>query len=326
MNNYNEILESARKVIRIEAEAVESLAARLDENFAKAVLMILECPGRVVVTGMGKSGLICQKMAATMASTGTPAIFLHPAEGVHGDLGMLMKGDLVIAVSNSGETEEIARILPVIKRMGLPLIAMAGSPDSTLGRAGDVFLDISIKEEACPLQLAPTASTTVTLAMGDALAVALLLQRGFREEDFALYHPGGALGKRLLLRVEDLMHVGADIPTVNVNTPLKDALYEISSKKLGITGVVDEQGGLVGVFTDGDLRRTIEQGIEVLNKPICEIMGGKPKRILRTNLAAKALQRMEEYKITSLFVFETEEEQVPVGIIHLHDLLKAGVI
>ena len=326
MNNYNEILESARKVIRIEAEAVEILAKRLDENFAKAVLMILECPGRVVVTGMGKSGLICQKMAATMASTGTPAIFLHPAEGVHGDLGMLMKGDLVIAVSNSGETEEIARILPIIKRMGLPLIAMASSPGSTLGRAGDVFLDISIKEEACPLQLAPTASTTVTLAMGDALAVALLLQRGFREEDFALYHPGGALGKRLLLRVEDLMHVGADIPKVNLNTPLKDALYEISSKKLGITGVVDELGGLIGVFTDGDLRRTIEQGIEVLNKPICEIMGGKPKRILRTNLAAKALQRMEEHKITSLFVFETEEEQVPVGIIHLHDLLKAGVI
>ena len=326
MDNYDEILESARKVIRVEAEAVATLAARLYENFAKAVMIILECSGRVVVTGMGKSGLICQKMVATMASTGTPAIFLHPAEGVHGDLGMLMKGDLVIAVSNSGETEEIARILPIIKRMGLPLIAMASSPGSTLGRAGDVFLDISIKEEACPLQLAPTASTTVTLAMGDALAVALLLQRGFREEDFALYHPGGALGKRLLLRVEDLMHVGADIPKVNLNTPLKDALYEISSKKLGITGVVDELGGLIGVFTDGDLRRTIEQGIEVLNKPICEIMGGKPKRILRTNLAAKALQRMEEHKITSLFVFETEEEQVPVGIIHLHDLLKAGVI
>ena len=326
MDNYEEILESARKVIRIEAEAVETLAARLDENFAKAVMMILECSGRVVVTGMGKSGLICQKMVATMASTGTPAIFLHPAEGVHGDLGMLMKGDLVIAVSNSGETEEITRILPIIKRLGLPLIAMTGNQGSTLGRAGDVFLDISIKEEACPLQLAPTASTTVTLAMGDALAVALLLKRGFREEDFALYHPGGALGKRLLLRVEDLMHIGADIPKVKVNTPLKDALYEISSKKLGITGVVDEQGALIGVFTDGDLRRKIEQGIEVLNKPICEIMSGKPKRILRTNLAAKALQRMEEHKITSLFVFETEEEQVPVGIIHLHDLLKAGVI
>ena len=326
MDNSSEILDSARKVIRIEAEAVEALAARLDERFAKAVLMIMECPGRVVVTGMGKSGLICQKMAATMASTGTPAIFLHPAEGVHGDLGMLMRGDVVIAVSNSGETEEITRILPIIKRMGLPLIAMAGSQGSTLGRAGDVFLDISIKEEACPLQLAPTASTTVTLAMGDALAVALLLQRGFREEDFALYHPGGALGKRLLLRVEDLMHIGDDIPTVKMNTPLKDALYEISSKKLGITGIVDECGTLLGVFTDGDLRRTIEQGIEVLNKPICEIMGGKPKRILRTNLAAKALQRMEEYKITSLFVFETEEDQIPVGIIHLHDLLKAGVI
>jgi arabinose-5-phosphate isomerase len=261
-----------------------------------------------------------------MASTGTPTIFLHPAEGVHGDLGMLMKGDVVIAVSNSGETEEITRILPIIKRMGLPLIAMAGNPASTLARAGDVFLDISIKEEACPLQLAPTASTTVTLAMGDALAVALLLQRGFREEDFALYHPGGALGKRLLLRVEDLMHVGEAVPIVNEGTLLKDALYEISSKKLGITGVVDAQGELTGVFTDGDLRRKIEQGIEVLNCPVCEIMGGKPKRILRTNLAAKALQRMEEFKITSLFVFETDDEQQPIGIIHLHDLLKAGVI
>jgi arabinose-5-phosphate isomerase len=326
MDKYTEILDAARKVIQIEAEAVATLAARLDENFARAVEMVLACAGRVIVTGMGKSGLICQKMAATMASTGTPTIFLHPAEGVHGDLGMLMKGDVVIAVSNSGETEEIARILPTIKRMGLPLISMTGNPTSTLARAGDVFLDISIKEEACPLQLAPTASTTVTLAMGDALAVALLLQRGFREEDFALYHPGGALGKRLLLRVEDLMHVGEDVPTVNANTPLKDALYVISSKKLGITGVVDDQGNLVGVFTDGDLRRKIEQGIEVLNRPIGELMGGKPKRILRSNLAAKSLQRMEEYQITSLFVFDSEEDQKPIGIIHLHDLLKAGVI
>jgi arabinose-5-phosphate isomerase len=326
MEKYAEIIDAARKVIQIEADAVTALAERLDEHFAKAVEMVLACSGRVVVTGMGKSGLICQKVAATMASTGTPTIFLHPAEGVHGDLGMLMKGDVVIAVSNSGETEEITRILPIIKRMGLPLIAMAGNPASTLARAGDVFLDISIKEEACPLQLAPTASTTVTLAMGDALAVALLLQRGFREEDFALYHPGGALGKRLLLRVEDLMHVGEAVPIVNEGTLLKDALYEISSKKLGITGVVDAQGELTGVFTDGDLRRKIEQGIEVLNCPVCEIMGGKPKRILRTNLAAKALQRMEEFKITSLFVFETDDEQQPIGIIHLHDLLKAGVI
>ena len=326
MDKYTEILDAARKVVQIEAEAVEALGARLDERFAKAVEMVLACSGRVVVTGMGKSGLIGQKMAATMASTGTPTIFLHPAEGVHGDLGMLMKGDVVIAVSNSGETEEIARILPIIKRMGLPLIAMAGNPTSTLARAGDVFLDISIKEEACPLQLAPTASTTVTLVMGDALAVALLLQRGFREEDFALFHPGGALGKRLLLRVEDLMHKGDAVPTVNAGTPLKDALYEISSKKLGITGVVDDQGALIGVFTDGDLRRNIEQGIEVLNRPICELVIGKPKRILRTNLAAKSLQRMEEYQITSLFVFESEEDLKPIGIIHLHDLLKAGVI
>lgn len=326
MDKYTEILEAARKVVQVEAEAVKTLAERLDERFAKAVEMILACSGRVVVTGMGKSGLICQKMAATMASTGTPAIFLHPAEGVHGDLGMLMKGDVVIAVSNSGETEEITRILPIIKRMGLPLVAMAGNTTSTLARAGDVFLDISIKEEACPLQLAPTASTTVTLAMGDALAVALLLQRGFREEDFALYHPGGALGKRLLLRVEDLMHVGDAVPTVPESTLLKDALYVISSKKLGITGVVDAHGDLLGVFTDGDLRRKIEQGIEVLNRPIGELMGGKPKRILRTNLAAKALQRMEEHQITSLFVFDSEEGQQPVGIIHLHDLLKAGVI
>jgi arabinose-5-phosphate isomerase len=326
MANHADILDSARKVLQIEADAVAALTLRLDERFARAVEMILACRGRLIVTGMGKSGLICQKVAATMASTGTPAFFLHPAEGVHGDLGILMKGDVVIAVSNSGETEEITRILPVIKRMGLPLIAMTANPLSTLGRAGDVFLDISIKEEACPLQLAPTASTTVTLAMGDALAVALLLQRGFREEDFALYHPGGALGRRLLLRVEDLMHVGDAVPTVTEDTLLKDALYVISSKKLGITGILDDRGDLVGVFTDGDLRRKIEQGIEVLNRPMCELMSGKPKRILSANLAAKALQRMEEHQITSLFVFDVEEAGAPIGIIHLHDLLKAGVI
>jgi len=321
-----DILAAARRVLQIEADAVLALTDRLNGQFATAVEMILACSGRVVVTGMGKSGLICQKMASTMASTGTPAFFLHPAEGVHGDLGMLMKGDVVIAVSNSGETEEISRILPIIKRMGLPLIAMSGNPTSTLARAGDVFLDISVREEACPLQLAPTASTTATLAMGDALAVALLLRRGFREEDFALFHPGGALGKRLLLRVEDLMHTGDAVPMVAANLPIKDALYEISSKKLGITGVVDTNENLIGVFTDGDLRRTIESGIEVLNRPVGEVMNCNPKRILRTNLAAKALQKMEEHTITSLFVFETEAAQRPIGIIHLHDLLKAGVI
>ncbi len=322
----SKILEAARKVLRIESEAVEALTDRINGEFERAVEMILDCSGRVVITGMGKSGLICQKIAATMASTGTPALFLHPAEGVHGDLGMVAKGDVVIAVSNSGETEELTRILPVIKRMGLPLIAMAGKADSTLARAGDVFLDISVKEEACPLQLAPTASTTATLAMGDALAVALLLERGFREEDFALYHPGGALGKRLLLRVEDLMHDGDAIPLVRPETALKDALYEITSKKLGLTGVIDDDGNLVGVFTDGDLRRTIEKGVELLHRPISEFMNRQPKRILRTHLAAKALQRMEEYSITSLFVFESDSARVPVGVIHLHDLLRAGVV
>ena len=287
-----DLVETARKVLRTEADAVLALAERIDGAFSQSVAMILACKGRVVITGMGKSGLICQKIAATMASTGTPALFLHPAEGIHGDLGMLMKGDVVIAVSNSGETEEITRILPVIKRMGLPLIGMSGNPRSTLARAGDVFLDISIKEEACPLGLAPTASTTATLAMGDALAVALLLERGFREEDFALFHPGGALGKRLLLRVEDLMHRGEEIPMVGDAIPLKEALFEITSKKLGITGVADAEGNLAGVFTDGDLRRSLEKGFDVLNRPVGEVMSRNPKRVLRANLAAKALQKM----------------------------------
>lgn len=322
----NEIIATAKHVLRVEAEAVLALLDRIDARFVEAVEMILACKGRVVITGMGKSGLICQKVAATMASTGTPALFLHPAEGIHGDLGMLMKGDVVVAVSNSGETEEITRILPVIKRMGLPLIAMTGKPNSTLARAGDVLLDISVKEEACPLGLAPTASTTATVAMGDALAVALLIRRGFKEEDFALFHPGGALGKRLLLRVEDLMHAGDAVPLVAQEVPLKEALFEITSKKLGITGVLDGEGGLVGVFSDGDLRRSIEKGLDALNRPIGEVMAVKPKRILRDNLAAKAMQKMEQYSITSLFVFETEESRVPVGIIHLHDLLKAGVV
>ncbi len=320
------MIDAAKRVLRIEAEAISALIDRIDGNFSRAVEMILACQGRVVITGMGKSGLICQKIAATMASTGTPTFFLHPAEGIHGDLGMLMKGDLVVAVSNSGETEEVVRILPVIKRMGLPLVTMSGNPASTLARAGDVFLDISIQEEACPLGLAPTASTTATLAMGDALAVALLLKRGFREEDFALYHPGGALGKRLLLRVEEIMHAGQSVPLVKPETPVKEALFEITSKKLGITGVVDAGGQLIGVFTDGDLRRVIEKGFDGLNRPIGEMMSRNPKRILRSNLAAKALQKMEEHSITSLFVFEHEEDQAPIGIVHLHDLLKAGVV
>ncbi len=321
-----DMLETARRVLQIEADAVLALMPRLNGDFTKAVKAILACQGRLVVTGMGKSGLICQKIAATMASTGTPALFLHPAEGIHGDLGMMTKTDLVLAVSNSGETEEICRILPVIKRMGLPLICMAGNPKSTLAQASDIFLDISVVEEACPLGLAPTASTTATLAMGDALAVVLLQERGFRAEDFALFHPGGALGKKLLLRVEDLMHTASEIPLVAGGTLLREALFEITSKQLGVTGVSNAAGELLGVFTDGDLRRVMEIGLDNLQKPIDEMMIKTPKRILQRNLAAKALQIMEAHTITSLFVFSDETAKVPVGILHLHDLLRAGVV
>lgn len=320
------MIETAKRVLQIEADAVLALKSRINGDFSRAVDIILACQGKVVVTGMGKSGLICQKIAATMASTGTPTFFLHPAEGIHGDLGMLAKGDVVIAISNSGETEEVCRILPVIKRMGLPLVAMSGKPKSTLGIAGDVHLDISVAEEACPLGLAPTASTTATLAMGDALAVALLEKRGFQEEDFALFHPGGALGKKLLLRVEELMHSGDAMPMVSLDTPVQEALFEITTKKLGITGVADAAGNLVGVFSDGDLRRAMGGGIDVLTHPISEVMSHNPKRILRNNLAAKALQKMEEFSITSLFVFEDESALKPIAIVHLHDLLKAGVV
>jgi arabinose-5-phosphate isomerase len=319
------ILDEAKKVIRIEAEALLALADAINGEFEKAVKLILASRGRVVVTGMGKSGLIGQKIASTMASTGTPALFLHPAEGIHGDLGMIMKGDVVIAISNSGETEEVVRILPIIMRLGASLVAMTGNPASTLAKAGDVFLDISVKEEACPLGLAPTASTTATLAMGDALAVALLVQRGFNAEDFALFHPGGALGKKLILKVEDMMHVGDAIPLVSTETLMREALFVITAKGLGITGVTGADGGLVGVITDGDLRRALEQGIDIINLPAESLMKAKPKRINRSELAAKALQQMEQYSITSLFVFEDDNNSRPVGIIHLHDLLKAGL-
>ena len=319
------IIEEARKVIRIEAEALAALADSINGEFEKAVNLILSSKGRVVVTGMGKSGLIGQKIASTMASSGTPAFFLHPAEGIHGDLGMIMRGDVVVAISNSGETDEVLRILPVIKRLGASLISVAGNPSSTLARLGDVYLDISVKEEACPLGLAPTASTTATLAMGDALAVALLQQRGFCAEDFALFHPGGILGKRLILRVEDLMHHGDAVPLVGERTLMREALFEITSKGLGITGVTDDNGHLLGVITDGDLRRALEQGTGFLERPAGELMKINPKRIRRSDLAASALQRMEEYSITSLFVFDDTGGRVPVGIIHLHDMLKAGI-
>ena len=319
------ILAEAKRVIMVEAQAVAALAERLDASFQQSVELILASKGRVVVTGMGKSGLIGQKIASTMASTGTPAFFLHPAEGIHGDLGMIMTGDVVIAISNSGETDELLRILPSIKRLGAHLIAMSGNPDSTLAKAGDLFLDVSVKEEACPLGLAPTASTTATLAMGDALAVALLVERGFKAEDFAIFHPGGSLGKKLLLRVEDMMHSGSAMPLVTEGTLMKEALFEITAKGLGITGVTDAEGMLLGVITDGDLRRALERGEDILQATAGQLMKRGAKRIVRRELAAAALQIMERFSITSLFVFENEQDQAPCGVIHLHDLLKAGI-
>lgn len=318
-------IAEARRVIQVEADALQAMAGRIDASFERAVALVLSSKGRVVVSGMGKSGLVGQKIASTMASTGTPALFLHPAEGIHGDLGMIMIGDVVIAISNSGETEEMLRILPAIKRIGAHVIAMTGSSTSTLARSSDVHLDVSVKEEACPLGLAPTASTTAALAMGDALAVALLVQRGFRAEDFAIFHPGGSLGKKLLLRVEDLMHAGEAVPLVSKNTLMKEALFVITAKGLGVTGVVDDGGGLRGVITDGDLRRALEKGYDILGQRASELMKLNPRRIKRNELAAAALQIMEHHSITSLFVFEDDMSPVPCGIVHLHDILRAGI-
>ena len=317
------VIEQAKKVLKIEAEAISALTERINESFVKAVDLVFFCKGKIVVTGVGKSGLIGQKIASTLASTGTPSFFMHPAEGIHGDLGMLSKNDVVIAISNSGESNEISQIIPVVKRMGLPLISMTGNRSSTLAKSGDAVLDISVKEEACPLGLAPTASTTATLAMGDALAVAVLDKRGFNKEDFALLHPGGSLGKRLLVRVSDLMHTGEAIPLVTENTVMKVALFEITSKRLGVTGVLDDEGFLEGAITDGDLRRAMEKGLDVLNKKASEIMTRNPKKIGADALAAEALQKMEQHSITSLFVMDGEKV---AGIVHLHDLLKAGVV
>ncbi len=317
------VIEQAKRVLKIEAEAISALTERINESFVKAVDLIFFCKGKIVVTGVGKSGLIGQKIASTLASTGTPSFFMHPAEGIHGDLGMLSKNDVVIAISNSGESNEISQIIPVVKRMGLPLISMTGNHSSTLAKSGDAVLDVSVKEEACPLGLAPTASTTATLAMGDALAVAVLDKRGFNKEDFALLHPGGSLGKRLLVRVSDRMHTGEAIPLVTENTVMKVALFEITSKRLGVTGVIDDEGFLEGAITDGDLRRAMEKGLDVLNKKASEIMTRNPKKVDTDALAAEALQKMEQHSITSLFVVDGEKV---AGIVHLHDLLKAGVV
>lgn len=318
------IAARGRHVLQIEAEAILALIPKLDERFDRAVEILRDCRGRVVLTGMGKSGSVAQKIASTMASTGTPAFFLHPAEGGHGDLGMLVRGDVVIAISNSGETDELVSLLPAIKRLGLTLIVLVGDPASTLARQSDVAIDVSVAKEACPLALAPTASTTAALAMGDALAVVLLEQRGFTEADFVLLHPAGSLGRRLFWRVQDLMHAGEQLPIIAQGTLMRDALTEISRKQLGMTAVVDEAGILTGIITDGDLRRVLQEGIDLLQRQVRECMTPHPKTIDKEALAAKALEVMERYAITSLLIVDPKGK--PEGVIHLHDLLRAGVV
>ncbi len=318
------IEESAKRVLRLEAKAISDLIGRIDQAFVRAVELLDSCRGRTIVTGMGKSGLIGKKIAATLASTGTPAFFLHPAEGVHGDLGMVSRGDIVMAISNSGETEELIRILPALKRLAVPVICLTGNLKSTLAKNSEVVLDVSVTEEAGPLGLIPTASTTAALAMGDALTIALLEKRGFKEEDFAYFHPGGALGRRLLIRVADVMHTGSDIPIVFEDTPMKEALLEMTSKKLGTTAVQDRQSRLSGVITDGDLRRLLKRESDPLIRRAGEVMTRNPKVITADALAAKAVQIMEQYSITALVVVGQEERII--GIVHLHDLLKRGIV
>ncbi len=318
-------IEEGKRVLAIEARAITNLIDRLDHRFAQAVDLLFHCQGKVVVSGMGKSGLIGTKIAATLASTGTPAFFLHPAEGIHGDLGMLARKDLLIAISNSGETDEVLKLLPSVKRLGVPVIALTGRPQSTLAKNSDVALDVSVSEEACPLGLAPTASTTATLALGDALAIALLQRRGFKEEDFAQFHPGGTLGRRLLLKVRDLMHQGEAIPRVPHTASLREAILEMTSKKLGMTTVTEADGRLRGVITDGDLRRFLERGIDWTSSRAGEVASKNPKTITPDDLAARGVQIMERHSITALIVVDGKNQEV-VGVLHLHDLLKSGVV
>lgn len=319
-----ELLALAGEVLEIEARAVDGLRARLDDAFVAACRLCLDTPGRIVVTGMGKSGHISGKIAATLASTGTPAFFMHPGEASHGDLGMITNQDVLLAVSNSGETEEIITILPLVKRMGAPLITMTGNPGSTLAEAADVHLDVSVAEEACPLNLAPTASTTATLAMGDALAVALLKLRGFTAEDFALSHPSGSLGKRLILRVTDVMRTGSDMPAVAPDVKLMDGLMEMTQKGLGMTAVIDDQDRIVGIFTDGDLRRALDAGVDVHKTTMNEVMHTKCTTVSADVLAAEAVHVMEENKITALLVIDDDRRLV--GALNVHDLFRAGIM
>lgn len=321
--NIDKFCELGLAVIETENQAITALKERINEKFALACRYFLECQGRIVVIGMGKSGHIGGKIAATFASTGTPAFFVHPGEANHGDLGMITSKDVVLAISNSGETSEILTLLPIIKRLNIPLVSLTGNPNSTIARVASVNIDISVAKEACPLGLAPTSSTTATLVMGDALAIALLEARGFTAEDFALSHPGGALGKRLLLRIDDVMRTDAAIPRVSEEAGLNEALVEMTQKHLGMTSIVDWQGKLTGIFTDGDLRRVLDSGLDVHTTKIKDVMTRNCKTAPPGILAAQALQLMETHKITALLV--VDQQQSPIGVVHLHDLLSAGV-
>jgi arabinose-5-phosphate isomerase len=314
----------AQETLQIEAAAIQSLKDRIGDAFAQAVAAVLAVQGRVVVMGMGKSGLIGRKVAATLASTGTPAMFVHPAEASHGDLGMITAHDLVLALSNSGESQEIATIIPVLKRLGTPLIAMTGNPQSTMAQHADIWLDSSVDKEACPLNLAPTASTTVQLALGDALAMALLDARGFKAEDFARSHPGGALGRKLLSLVSDVMRVGEDIPRVSPDARFGDLMREMSRKGLGATAVVDAQGAVLGIFTDGDLRRLVEQGVDLRDKTAADVMHPAPRTVQADDLAVEAADLMERHRITSVLVLDAQGALC--GALNSNDLMRAKVI
>ena len=321
------MLEHAQDVLRMEAEAILELVPRIDENFAAAVNLILECEGRTVITGMGKSGLIGRKMAATLASTGTPSFYLHPAEGIHGDLGMVTAADVVIALSNSGETGEVLNILPSLRRIGAKIIAMVGNANSTLGKNADVVLDVGVSKEACPLGLAPTSSTTAALAYGDALALALLKKHNFTASQFAIFHPGGSLGRKLLLTVGNIMHKGDENPTVLADTTVQDALFVITDKGLGAVSVVDENGIMQGVLTDGDIRRGLSKGVDFLQRPVRELMTANPKTITQDKLAAQALHLMESNKPKPITVLPVlDENRKVIGLLHMTDLVRQRVV
>lgn len=315
---------SAARTIKLETDAITSMGDKIDCHFDHACDLLLACKGRVVVTGMGKSGHIANKIAATLASTGTPAFFVHPGEASHGDLGMITRNDVVVAISSSGSTAEIITLLPLIKRLGIPLISMTGDSESALAEAATTNLSIGVIREACPLNLAPTTSTTVTLVLGDALAIALLEARGFSAEDFAFSHPGGALGRKLLLRVSDIMHSDQQLPQVMASQPLQDALVEMTAKGFGMTAIIDEKRRLVGIFTDGDLRRIVDQGVDIGNATMDRVMSKQPKTVRGEILAAEALKVMEDSSITALLV--EDDNQRAIGVVHMHDLLRAGVV